>query len=793
MRKKMKLNKKQLLKVSISMALAGCLSISSAYAQDEEKRDDSILEEVIVTAQKTEQNLQEVPMSVTAVDGDIMDEIRSGGSDIRFISGRVPSLIVESDYGRVFPRFYIRGLGNTDFDLNASQSVSLIYDDIVMENPILKGFPVFDMDRVEVLRGPQGTLFGRNTPAGIVKFDSVKPSAENDGYIKLGFGRFNQTSIEGAIGGEISPNWSARFSFLHDERGDWVDNKPGLVDPDLNLVNGQANGDGNLEGYAEDAFRFQLAYDGEDFSALFNIHGRDMDGTARVFRANIIKPGTNNFTPEYDRFTVSHDGGNEQIVQSKGFMGKLEWDLDNDMALTSITGYETVEAYSRGDVDGGYGADFLPWSGPTIGLPPIDDVPQDPNYSGIPFPAQTADGIPNHSQFSQEFRISKANDNNFWQAGVFYFDEHLEVDSFNYSDLSIEQQIPPVFDPNATNRAHTGYANQVQDTTAYAVFGQADFYLSDETTLTVGGRWSDESKDYTAAVPMNPFGDPVAPASVSTSAGNFSGNISISHVLDDDTNIYARLARGFRAPSIQGRVLFGGAITVANSETIHSIEAGFKKELFENRARLNASVFYYQMRDQQLTAGSGSANVNQLVNADKTVGYGFETDLTAKLAENTLLTFGLSYNNTEIQDANLTVSPCGAGCTVLDPREEPDNEDNLNVLIDGNSLPRAPRWMSNLILKHIIPLDGGDLVLSTDWAYRSEINFFLYESREFRGDALLEGGLRIAYETEKWAAGFYGRNITNQDKLIAAIDFNNLEGIVNDPRIWGVDFQYNFF
>ncbi len=753
----MKLNKKQLLKISISMALAGSFAAPAVYAQDEEQKDDSILEEVIVTAQKTEQNLQEVPMSVTAVDGDIMDEIRSGGSDIRFISGRVPSLIVESDFGRVFPRFYIRGLGNTDFDLNASQPVSLIYDDIVMENPMLKGFPVFDMDRVETLRGPQGTLFGRNTPAGIVKFDSVKPSQDMNGYAKIGFGSFRQTSFEGAIGGALNDNWSARVSYLHDQRADWVRNEPGLVDPSLALVN-NINGDGDLEAYTEDAYRVQVAYEGDTFNALFNLHGRDLDGTARVFRANIIQPGTNDFVPGYDRRVVSYDGGNAQNVKSMGWSAKLEWDLDNDMTVTSITGYETVEAYSRGDVDGGYGASFLPWMGPGF----------------IPFPAQTADGIPDHNQTTQEFRLSQASDSMFWQAGVFYFDEHLEVESFNYSDLT---------------DVHTGYANQVQDTTAYALFGQADFYLSDETTLTVGVRWSDESKDYTAAVPLHPFGgDPVPPSSVNTSDGNFSGNISIAHVIDDETNIYARLARGFRAPSIQGRVLFGGAITVADSETVTSIEAGFKKELWEGRARLNSALFYYQMNNQQLTAGSGSANVNQLVNADKTVGYGFESDLTAKLAPNTLLTLGLSYNHTEIQDANLTVSPCGSNCTVLDPAGAIEG----TVSIDGNSLPRAPRWMSNLILKHIIPLDGGDIVLSTDWAYRSSINFFLYESKEFRGDPLLEGGLRIAYETEKWAAGFYGRNITDQDKLIAAIDFNNLEGIVNDPRIWGVDFQYNF-
>src|SRR6185503_5330425 len=107
--------------------------------------------------------------SITPIDTENLDEIKAGGDDIRFLSGRVPSLLIESSFGRTFPRFYIRGLGNTDFDLNASQPVSLVYDDVVLENPILKGFPIFDLDQVEVFRGPQGTLFGRNTPAGVVK------------------------------------------------------------------------------------------------------------------------------------------------------------------------------------------------------------------------------------------------------------------------------------------------------------------------------------------------------------------------------------------------------------------------------------------------------------------------------------------------------------------------------------------------------------------------------------------------------------------------------------------------
>src|SRR3546814_218705 len=158
----------------------------TAAGQDEDAvKQAATLEAVEVTAQRRVENVQDVPVSISTVNAEQLGALASGGADIRFLSGRVPSLNIESSYGRAFPRFYIRGLGNTDFDLNASQPVSLVYDEVVQESPLLKGFPAFDLERIEVLRGPQGTLFGRNTPAGVVKFESVKPSQEFGGYARV--------------------------------------------------------------------------------------------------------------------------------------------------------------------------------------------------------------------------------------------------------------------------------------------------------------------------------------------------------------------------------------------------------------------------------------------------------------------------------------------------------------------------------------------------------------------------------------------------------------------------------
>ena len=139
----------------LSHMIAVALLAGSAQALAQQKEGAGVLEEVIVTAQKREESIMDVPISITALGAEELNVYSSAGQDIRFLRGRVPSLNIESSFGRLFPRFYIRGWGNTDFDINASQPVSLVYDDVVMENPILKGFPIFDTQRVEVLRGPR--------------------------------------------------------------------------------------------------------------------------------------------------------------------------------------------------------------------------------------------------------------------------------------------------------------------------------------------------------------------------------------------------------------------------------------------------------------------------------------------------------------------------------------------------------------------------------------------------------------------------------------------------------------
>ena len=736
-----------------ALAVLAILSISLIAAADEEAKEVVKMEEVVVTARKREQRSVEVPLSVSSIQGEKFNTLRSSGMDIRFLSNRTPSLQMESSFGRIFPRFYIRGLGNTDFDLNASQPVSVLYDGVVLENALLKGFPAFDLDQVEVLRGPQGTLFGRNTPAGIVKFESARPTQTLEGYGRLSYGRFNSSNFEGAVSGPLVASvLSARLSLLAQWRDDWVNNE-------------HAGEEGALGGHRDLAGRLQLLWTPmPELEAWLKFHARDLNGTARLFRANILAQGEEGLVPDFARDRIAHDGSNEQTLSTRGLTVEVRYDI-GDFQLISLTGAEQLTNFSRGDIDGGYGAVFSPPSGP----------------GEIPFPSETASGIPAHHQFSQEIRLmSPAARRLAYQFGLYYFREFVEMEDFNYDTLS--------------GGTLDGMARQEQKATARAAFAALTFQCLDDLELGAGIRLSDDAKNYTAwreKAPAVTGSGPLGPIHQNPQATVWSGDLSLRYQAAPGIQTYVRAARGFRAPSIQGRLLFGDVVTVADTETILSFEGGTKLRLWGQRLHLNMAVFHYFMQDQQLTAVGGTANFNRLVNADSTIGRGIEAELTFLPITTLEVSAGLSYNQTRIDDPNLAIQGCGAPCTVLDPPASTQGTFSIN----GNSLPQAPGWIADVSLRYMLSLPGGArLIASTDWAYRSRVRFFLYESVEFADDWLLEGGVRFAYlfPNADIEVALIGRNILNDTSPTGGIDFNNLTGYVNEPRFWSMELVRRF-
>ncbi len=721
--------------------------------------DDGAVKEIVVTAQRRNENLQDVPLSVATVDRATLAAIGSGGADVRGLSGRVPSLNIESSFGRTFPRFYIRGLGNTDFDLNASQPVSLVYDDVVLENPILKGFPAFDVTRVEVLRGPQGTLFGRNTPAGIVKFDTARPGSGRS-YAKISLGTYATINAEGAVDARLSDTVALRVSGLWQHRNNWVDN---LNDP----------GDNDLDGYDDIALRAQLQFTPtEALTIRLTGQARELDGDARIFRANAFRPGSNHLVGvdggDFKRDEVRADGINFQKLKTRNVAGTVEYDF-GPVTLQSITSYWNGKLKSRGDIDGGFGCSFC---GPGFSNNSA------PGF--IPFAAQSQDDVPSLDQFTQEVRLSSNMTTGLgYQAGLFYFNEKLDIQSFDYG-------APTATTPSAV-------VNQRQDSKAIGLFGSLNYKFDMGLTLQAGARWNHDRKRLTAdrLFDLRPGfigGGPVPETTTRVKDSVVTWDVSAIQEINPDVNVYARIASGYRAPAIQGRILFDRTVTTADSETTMSYEAGIKTFLFDRRLRFNLAGYAFKTKNLQLSAVGGAANANLLLNADAVKGYGFEAELEARPVQGLSLTAGLSYNNTKIRDKNLTVRPCAAPCTVLDPIAGV----GPNVLIDGNSLPQAPRWTVSWTAGYEHPVGPGSLYVFTDWYHRSKVNFFLYESVEFSDDRLLEGGLRIGYKTDRFDIAAFGRNITNDESAVSGIDFNNLTAMVNEPRIWGVEFGVKF-
>jgi iron complex outermembrane recepter protein len=738
----------------VALAVAfGSLYGNPAIAQSSETVSQNILDEIIITAQKREQSLQDVPAAVSAIPGEFVRDYLGSSENIRALAARVPSLNIESSNGRVAPRFYIRGLGNIDFDVNANQPVGMVFDEIFLENNVLRSLPLFDIQQVEVLKGPQGSLFGRNTNAGLIKIDSVKPTFEPGGYVSAGYGARDTVSTEFAASGPVAESVAARLSLKYQRRSDWIDN----------TVNGVGDDFGQ---FSEWAYRLQFLLEPSDsFTGLVKFHGFHMNGSQpQLFYANGVEQGKEGLRRNFDETVASHDGAPECValgipacagmsLDHFGMAANLKWDLDM-FTLTSITGYDTVHNFQSTDVDGG----VLDFNIGALGS------------SGF-FSVATGDGLDDHYQFTQEFRLSTETDRTFFQAGLYVFKEKYDVKNRDF--LAQYKDIVS------------------QDTDSYALFGQLEYSFTDRFAVTAGLRYTSDEKNL--EVKPGPT-SPSPPDSIAVDDAYVSGDLAFTFDASDDWSLYGRFAKASRGPVTLGRF---GFTSSADTETSDSVEFGFKSNLMGGRARWNSAVYAYVNNDMQLTATGGVANVNQLLNIDKVNGRGVETELEMLLWDNLLLVANASYNHTEIDDPGLGDDLCGAApsCTPLDPvigsYMGPFGPVTV-VGIDGNPLPRTPEWIYNLILQYSIPVTNGEFYVNTDWNYRGESNLFLQESVEFTADARVLGGLRIGYRSEGLDVALVGRNVTNELTVDGGINFNNLTVFINEPAYWGIEMRYDF-
>nr|WP_277666531.1 TonB-dependent receptor [Novosphingobium lindaniclasticum] len=745
-----------------------CIS-TQAFAQDAAASAEG-LGDIVVTAERRTENLQQVPISVGVVGGDQLRSFQAAGDDILSLSGRVPGLYAETTTGRIFPRFYIRGLGNIDFYLGASQPVSIIQDDVVLEHVVLKSNPVYDLEQVEVLRGPQGSLFGRNTTAGIIKIDTIKPSTDRwTGRANASYGSYNSVNVDAGVGGPIIQDVLAvRVSGLYQRRDDWIDNTysgpsaDGTVSPKKDAMGGFEERDARIQ--------LLLAPTGTGFSMLTSFHARKYSGTSTIFHRGAFTKGSNDVSDEpRSRIALDEAHNNPQAYDTYGASSRIAMDF-GPVTLTSISAWETTSGYSRGDTDGGAGADY-----------PVNGV-----ANGF---GQSQGNVRDLDQLSQELRLSSNGDTRFkWQVGGMWFNQR-DITEFYQRAYFLT---PPANNPNNWVRLRN-------ENTSWALFGQASYELAEGLTVTAGGRYTKDTKKTRLLKTADTAAGAVTYRGrryVRLSGEEPSWDVSVNYEVNPSVNVYARVARGFRGPTIQGRsAVFNSDFTTADSETILSGEAGIKTQLFDNRVRFNLSGFAYRVKDIQLNGNDSDGN-GVLFNADKAEAYGMEAELEARPIPNLTLTAGLSLLHTEIKDKNVYAQVCALNgavvCTVQDPTIT--NARGVFAQIDGNPLPNAPKYTANLTARYDVPLgNGGSVFAATDWMWQGYTNFVLYKTREFYSKNDFEGGLKVGYSAPdgRYEIAAFARNITNEKNLKGVIE-NYMAAVFNEPRVIGASFSGKF-
>ena len=759
---------------ALAAVATAAITASPAFAQEAAAptapaavADTAAIPDIVVTAERRSQNLQKVPVSVGVLNGNALRDIQAGGDDtLLSLSGRVPSLYVESTTGRIFPRFYIRGLGNIDFYLGASQPVSIIHDEVVLEHVILKSNPAFDIGQVEVLRGPQGSLFGRNTTAGIIKFDTLKPTQSFQGRGQASYGSFGSINADAGFGGPIVTDKLAfRVSGLYQHRDNWIDNSYTGTTVDGTQVNKRHA----LGGFTERDLRLQLLLTPSDrLSFLASGHVRNYRGTSTIFYRQSLARGSNGLRPGFNlgQAALDEGNGNPQHYHSNGVSLNIGYDFGG-VKLTSITAYETAHGFSRGDTDGGAAANF-----------PVNGAP---NGFG-----QSQGRLRDLDQVTQEVRLASTGTGPFkWQVGGIAFDarDHTEFDQRGFFIVN-----SPAYNPNNWVLLHNV-------NTSWGLFGQASYTVG-KLTLTAGVRETKDTKT-TQLVRAN-----ANAAGVSTYAGRRfvrlsdkkpSWDASALYAISPEVSLYARAARGFRGPTIQGRsAVFNADFTTANSETNTSFEAGVKTSLLDNRLRFNATAFTYTVKNIQLNGNDSNGN-GVLFNADKAKAYGLEADAELRPVTGLTLHAGVSLLHSAIHDKRVYAQVCALNgvvvCTVLNPTVRIGT--NTFAQIDGNPLPNAPKVNFDFSARYEAPVGPGRAFIATDWNIQGYTSLVPYKTVEFTSKGNYEGGLKLGYTWDGYEVAAFARNITNRKNLKGVIE-NYMAGVYNDPRVLGVSLGAKF-
>ena len=659
-------------------ALGASLLPLVGVAQTPTTGDRPLLEELIVTAQKREQNLQDVAVGVSLLSGKAMRnaQIKNAAE----LATLIPTLNVQASSGPSTSSFNIRGIGTQAFSPAVDPSVSTMLDGVVMGRSGMAFLDLVDVERVEVLRGPQGTLYGKNASGGVVHIITKDPTPELSGTAAATAIQDDEYRIDGSVAGLITNDLGFRLtgSGVHDD---------GYAE---NVYNGdKINGTesynvrGKLLWQANEDLEFMLS---SDYSKS------DCDCTALSVRSILAGPDQQNLleqqlpvVPSKKNQNVNNDQPTFTNLRSSGVSLTTNWELNN-YGLTSITAYRDWQ--SEGIVD-------------------FDDGPTNPLALSFPSPPKT-----DQNQFSQEFRIaSPPADWGSYIVGAFYFEQDI-----NTSNATTTSLLEPLV-PATTRTSKTDVTGK-----NVAVFGEVNFNLWQDWQLILGGRYTydeleyDTSADKTDNLIFPPAGD----FSDSLDDSDISPKIAIQWDMNDDAMVYASYVGGYKGPAFDTSLIAGGSYV--KPETSDAWETGFKSRWLDNRLIVNFAAFYAKYKNFQAQASVDDPDdllpaSLVLVNAGKVSTQGIELEVIAQPSVDWMITGGVAYTDATIDD--YPEGNCSGGQKYRG--ECPLGFQNLS----GGQLPYTPKWKLNLSTNYTIQLDdlpfnvvfGGNLRSQDDVLY----------------------------------------------------------------------------
>ena len=711
---------------------------TAAFAQEAEVPDGG---DIIVTANKRSENLQKVSISVSAVAGDALEKGRT--TQIDELVSKVPNLQLTSTVGDNTPIFALRGVSLNDYSLNQSGPVATYYDEVYKGNFALLGIALFDLARVEVLRGPQGTLYGKNTTGGAVNLISRAPKLdETSGYLNAGYGNYNRFDVNGALNVPLGSNAALRVAGTFAKADGWFKNVlPGQ--PDLASV-------------SEYGIRAALYVEPSD-TVSFTLRGSTSYQNPRNYGI-YAEPVAVNRAGLGDRQIAANETSKRRArTYSLALTGNI--DLSDALSLTSITSWDKGNLNFIEDTDG-------------QGIALLE----------IPYTDRA-------TQFAQDLRLTSDFDGpfNFILGGYFNREK-----VFNASTFKIAQDVASGGDVDGNGIVNdadcaattAGEACQFgnsfdQIKKSFAVYTDASFELSDTIKLKAGLRFTRDTgkQPNFIAEQIGPSGAvlgitiPTPATPLSYKINNLSGKIGLDLQATPDNLLYATYSRGFRAPSFNAQAFFDPSeLNVAAAEKVDSLEIGSKNKFADRQLTLNMAAFYYKYRNQQFINIDPTTAAQTLLNIPKSRIWGGEAELTARTSDRLTLRGSFGFLNAKIQQGLVS----GAN-------------------VAGNKLTNAPSVTASAGFDATL-YDGsaGKLSASGDLAYTSSQFFDVVNTSRLRqsGYALLSGHIDWSSANERVNVSIWGKNLTNKLYFTSRVDllagfgfdYNHLAA----PRTYGI-------